>query len=113
MERNEFVNMDDALKRVRGNKGMYARMLKLFLASEDFDKLEAAIGQKDCKTASEMAHSIKGVTGNLSLTKLFEESAALMIKLREDILDEDLISRYRYTLGKTKEYVNEVLAEIS
>jgi len=113
MERTEYINIDEALKRMMGKKAMYAKLLKTFLTMEDFDKLDAAIAEKDCKTASEIAHSIKGVTGNLSLIKLFEESAALMIKLREDILDEDLVSRFRYTLDKTKEYVNEALLELS
>lgn len=110
--RNEYVNIDDALKRVRGNKTIYLKMLRLFLASEDFDKLNAALEENDLKKASEIAHSIKGITGNLSFTKLYEASAALMLKLRENTLDQDLLARYSEALDKTRSFVNEVINEI-
>jgi len=113
MEREEYVNIDDALKRVRGNTTMYCRLLKLFLASEDFDKIENALANGDLKTASESAHAIKGIAGNLSLIKLQDESAALMTKLRENELDPVLLESYRDALTKTKEYVSRVITELS
>lgn len=112
MGRNEYVNVEDALKRVRGNKTIYIKMLRLFLAAEDFDNLEASLAENDLKKASEVAHSIKGITGNLSFTKLFESSAVLMIKLRDNELDEELLARYRDALAKTRDYVNQIIAEM-
>lgn len=111
-KRADYIDVDDALKRVRGQKAIYARLLKSFLATKDFAALEAAIESGDFKTASEIAHSIKGITGNLSLTKLFEESAALMLKFKDDIADAEQIERYRDALVKTKNYCLDVIDEM-
>ena len=111
-KRIDYIDIDDALKRVRGQKAIYVKLLKSFLATKDFAALEAAIEEKDYKKASETAHSIKGITGNLSLTKLFEESAALMLKLKDDVFDAEQLDRFRDTLVKTKNYCLDVIDEL-
>jgi HPt (histidine-containing phosphotransfer) domain-containing protein len=108
----EYVNIDEGLKRLRGNKAIYVRMLKLFLAGEEINNFEAAINGGDLKEAANIAHAIKGVAGNLSLTKLYELSAQLMAKLRAGERNEAMIEDFRTVAANTRESVNAVIKDM-
>lgn len=110
--RIQYVDMDAALERVRGNKTLYRRMLGLFINDGAFEQLENAFLTKDCEECSRIAHGIKGMTGNLSFPLLFETSTQMMLKFREGVYDEQLIAAYRDVLEKTLRYVREVMAEL-
>lgn len=107
----EYINIDEALSRIRGNKKLYRRMLTLFDNSEEFDKLEALLQEGDYPKAGDVAHAIKGMTGNLSMTALFEASTRLMNELRQSIYDESSIADYRDALKKTRERAAEIGAQ--
>ncbi len=102
-EWKEYIDLDAALGRVRGNKGLYGRMLGMFTASEEFGALEEAIEAKDYARAAEVAHGIKGMTGNLGMMRLFEISAQLMMQMRAGAPDEALVAEYHMALAKTRE----------
>ena len=85
---NEYIDTVSGLARIRGNEKIYARMLGLFQQSEEFDKFEAAMAAGDMNAAADVAHAIKGMSGNLSLTKVFDLSADLMNQLRGGTYDE-------------------------
>jgi len=87
-------------------------MLSLFDASEEFSKFEAFLAEGDYEKAGEVAHAIKGITGNLSMNPLFELSAKLMTDLRQGIYNEADIVEYRDALSKTRGRVAELEAQI-
>lgn len=66
------LDVDEGLDRVMGDEDLYAMMLGMFVDSvrdnpiqaEDFDK-------GDLDSLIKQVHTIKGVTGNLALTPLF------------------------------------------
>ncbi len=96
-----YVDMPTALSRVRNNKKLYKRMLGLFVESEEFLKFEQALAQKDIPLLADISHGIKGMTGNLALTKLFEISTTLMAELRAGTLNDASIDTYHDTLADT------------
>jgi HPt (histidine-containing phosphotransfer) domain-containing protein len=104
--------MPQALERVRGNKTLYRRMLNLFLDSPEFALLEERLASKDYEKAAVTAHTIKGMTGNLSLNAIFELSAALMSECRQGAPNAETITQYREAYQKTVAAVKEVAAEI-
>ena len=108
----KYVDMNDALNRVRGNKKLYFRMMKMFKASTEFAALEEAIGNKDYVNAERFAHSIKGITGNLSLHLLFETSSKLMNELKQNTYDEKTYSDYQEALKLTLIYTEDVLSTL-
>jgi HPt (histidine-containing phosphotransfer) domain-containing protein len=112
MERKQYIDLESALGRVRGNKKLYRRMLGLFTQSKEFAALEDSLAAGDLNAAAGYAHSIKGMTGNLTLTKLFETSTALMNELRQGQMVAESIAAYRDALEKTKTAVDEVMAEM-
>ncbi len=112
-QRELYVDLQGGLDRVRGNKTLYRRMLGLFINSQEFAQLEQALPARDCEDLARIAHGIKGMTGNLSLTKLFEDSTAMMNRFREGVYDEAAVALYQETLKQTLVYVDEVMQELA
>jgi hypothetical protein len=56
-----------------------------------------------------VAHAIKGLTGNLALTPLFEESTSLMNQLREGAYEEATLQNYRTILTETRDEVKKLI----
>lgn len=111
-ELKNYVDLDAALGRVRGNKGLYKRMLGMFTASEEFDAMEAALATGDFARGAEVAHGIKGMTGNLGLTRVFETSEQLMVQMRTGAPDDALVAQYHEALEKTREAVAQLMVEL-
>lgn len=76
------VNTQDALRRFSGNSALYVKMLgKLVTAIGDLEVMPF-IDSQDYATAVNNAHTLKGVTGNLSLTPLYEAYTNIVNFLR-------------------------------
>lgn len=111
-EQTPYINLEEGLKRVRGNKALYARMLSLFLANKEMEMLEEKLAGGDLEGAAAVAHAIKGMTGNLSLTALFTASTALLESLGAGRREEDQLARYREAAQKTLEAAKALEAEL-
>ncbi len=82
------VNTTEALARFMNNSGLYVRMLGKFPAAvKDADVL-THFQAKDYETAVATAHTLKGVTGNLSLTPLFKAYTDIVALLRANEPDK-------------------------
>ncbi|MGI6152925.1 MAG: Hpt domain-containing protein [Christensenellaceae bacterium] len=111
-EMAKYINKEEGLSRVRGNEKLYGKMLQMFLNSKEFDALDESLKTDDLTRSAEIAHGIKGMTGNLSLTLLFETSTQLMNELRSGKKDEATVAAYQDAYGKTRELVEALLSEI-
>lgn len=107
-----YIDLETGLSRVRGNKKLFARMLTLFVKSTEFDAFEQAITAGDNDKAAEVAHGIKGMTGNLGMTELFETSNELMVQLREGDADPALLQRYRQAVTGTHAQAEALIPEL-
>ena len=77
------VNTEEALRRVSGNSALYIKMLgKLTAAANDLEVMPC-IEKEDYEAAVTNAHTLKGVTGNLSLTPLYNAYTEITNLLRE------------------------------
>ncbi|MDD2775404.1 MAG: response regulator [Gallionella sp.] len=79
------LNTALGLRRVLGRTDQYVSMLRKFIAGEtDFTAtIEAALAQGDLNTAERIAHTLKGVAGNIGATPLQQSAAVLETRLRE------------------------------
>ena len=83
------VDVDQGLGRVMGDESLYEMMLGMFVDEvggnpvklEDFD--DAAQNG-----LTERIHTLKGVTGNLAMTQLFDRYTSVLGMLREGRYDE-------------------------
>ena len=66
------VDVDDALARLMGSEKLLERLLGKFAADESCARLEAAAAADNAEAGLEAAHALKGVSGNLSMTRLYE-----------------------------------------
>lgn len=112
-ETSKYIDVDNALARIRGNKKLYIRMLGLFTQSKEFASLDEMLELEDYENAANVAHAIKGMTGNLSLTKLFETSMELMQQLRQGAPAKETLDAYQNALTETRRCVDEVIAELT
>ncbi len=91
------VNTEDALERFSGNSSLYIRMIGKFPASINGLEVMPCIESGDLAAAVTNAHTIKGVTGNLSITPLFKSYTEIVNELRAGNAD------------KAKEILNNIL----
>lgn len=81
---NAGINYEAGLARFVGNTEIYARFLKEFLSDSTFAELETAMDQQELPSAFQAAHTLKGLTGNLSFDALYQDLVALTDALRGD-----------------------------
>ena len=80
---NQKIDIYSALERFLYNKEMYIKFIKEFTADASFDKLEENLNHKKWEQAFEFAHTLKGITGNLGMTILFEDFSKMCAYYRK------------------------------
>lgn len=66
------VDIIGALERFMDNEKLYDTYLRRFVEGASFAELENAIAAKDWEQALGVSHNLKGVTGSLGFTRLYE-----------------------------------------
>lgn len=82
---------ENAMSRFR-NEALIKRFLPMFLNDPSFRELTAALEKDDAETAFRAAHTLKGVSANLSLARL--NSAA--VEITEILRAEELLRAKEY-----------------
>jgi len=79
------INLDDGLKRVAGNRRLYRDLLGQFVAKQAnaAAQISAALESEDLKLAERIAHTVKGVAGNLGITQVQSAAQQLEKAIRE------------------------------
>ena len=79
------VNLADGLKRVAGNRRLYRDLLGQFAAKQGDAAMQisAAIESGDLKIAERIAHTVKGVAGNIGMGEVQSAAQKLEKALRE------------------------------
>jgi two-component system sensor histidine kinase/response regulator len=84
LPRVDGLDTADGLRRVRGNNRLYVKLLRQF-TSEQADAVEqvrAALATGDVESATRLAHTLKGVAGNIGAGGLQVAAAAVETMLR-------------------------------
>jgi CheY-like chemotaxis protein len=81
----EGIDIAEALKRVAGNKRLYRRLLQQFAAKEsDTDmRIGEALSKGDRESAERLAHTLKGLAGNLGMGGVQAVAARLETAIRD------------------------------
>jgi len=79
------VNLADGLKRVAGNRKLYRDLLGQFAAKQGdaAAQVSAALASGDVKLAERIAHTVKGVAGNIGIKELQSSAQVLEKAIRE------------------------------
>ena len=97
------------LDRFIDDEELYVSCLETFQAETGFADLRNALDKQDYTAAFDAAHTLKGVTGNLGLTPLFNVVCSMVETLRSGE-NEDLEGKYSRIMAE-KEKVDKILTE--
>lgn len=114
----EFYNKiggdyESAIGRFR-SEALVKRFLPMFLRDPSFSELTDALENDDVNTAFRAAHTLKGVSANLSLSQLNKASAEITEILRAEKLAEakeyfpDVKKVYDITFNALTQFENEM-----
>lgn len=76
------ANVDEGLGRCMGNEALYLKLVSTIPNEEKFAKLNESLEANNLDLAFENAHALKGVTGNLALTPLYDPLVEITELLR-------------------------------
>ena len=81
------ANTDEALARCMNNEQFYLMLVNKVLGTDSIERLDAAVRAGKPDEAFEIAHTLKGSLGNLSLTPLFSVIAEMteLLRARADV----------------------------
>ena len=85
------ISIASGLGRVGGNKQLYAKLLRKFKDGQEtaVEQIKAALQSGDVETAARLAHTVKGVSGNLGGEELYRAAADLEKAIKEGKEDLD------------------------
>lgn len=77
------ANVDEGISRCLDDEEFYIDLVKSVIPDERIEELEGYIAEKDFDKAFEVAHALKGMYGNISLTPIYEPVCEITELLRE------------------------------
>lgn len=78
------VNVEETLRRFMNNEMLMIKFLRKFVDDENMNKLRTLIADKHYNEVLPVAHTLKGVSGNLGLIKLYEIFSRMCQDCRND-----------------------------
>lgn len=76
------VDIDGGLKRINGNEKLYTKLLGSFVKAINTYDVQPDFDGTDYNDTIERAHAIKGTSGNLSITPVYEAYTEIVDLLR-------------------------------
>ncbi len=76
------VDVDGGLKRINGNEKLYTKLLGSFTKAIKTYDVQPDFDADGCAEMIEKTHAIKGVSGNLSITPVYESYTKIVDLLR-------------------------------
>jgi len=105
----EYINVNDALKRIGGSMDLYKRLLNQFSGGDHISPLEEALNTGAIEQASHLVHTLKGVCANLSLVKLTSAAVDLEHKIKDGLDHSDSFAELKQVYYTTSEQIAEIL----
>ena len=80
------LDLTKGINRVAGNQELYKKLLLSFYQDnkEKAQQIKQALQANDFNTARHLAHSVKGVSGNISAKRLFATARSLELQLNQE-----------------------------
>ena len=107
-------NYEDALSRLM-NDTLIEKFLKKFLNDDSYNSLSVYIKNRDYHEAFKAAHTLKGVSLNLSLSRLSASASEITEYLRDcdnKIIDETVLFRLFDSVSKDYRMTVEVIEKL-
>jgi two-component system sensor histidine kinase/response regulator len=91
------LNTQDGLRRVAGNQKLYRKLLGQFLEQQGpaLEEIEVALSKGETPLAERLAHTLKGVAGNIGAKEVQVAAGALEKLIREKTAEPELAEARR------------------
>ena len=110
------INQADGLKRVVGNKRLYRDLLAQFAAKQDDAavRISTALESGDLKLAERIAHTVKGVAGNLGIAQVFAAAEKLEGAIRgAGAVEPALLEEFAVVLSRQVQAIRQAMREVT
>ena len=107
-DKKDYINVEDALRRIGGNADLYKRLLTRFIAGDNIEVLEAALLSGNMEESANLVHTLKGVSANLSLIGIRSASIDLEHTLKDGSDFSADLAKLKEVFAKTVEIIIEV-----
>ena len=112
----EGIDTETALNRLGGNEKLFTNLLKDFVKKQAgaAEKIREKLARQDFETAKRLAHTLKGVAGNIGASAVFEKARDLDEAIAEKTAAEsetDNVQKVREDLEPLIAAAGEALAE--
>ncbi len=105
-----YCDVESALGRVMNNRAILKRLLGVYLKDPGVGPLLDAVRKDDTQEALSLAHKLKGVSANLSLTAVSRCAADIEAKLKTGKeIGESELKAFAGEFDKTAEYVSKLI----
>ncbi len=82
------VDVDGALERLKGKEDLYIRLLGIFVKTMEEQYVSPDFDGTDYRAVAEKAHNIKGTSGNMSITPIYDAYTRIVDLLRKERPEE-------------------------
>ena len=106
------IDTEAGLAITQNNHALYLRLLVKFKEkyNDAIGPIEAAAAQNDYATVEYLAHTLKGVAGNIGATELYKLAAAIEDAAVKELGSEELITQAKLELQQVQESLTEIEA---
>jgi PAS domain S-box-containing protein len=104
------LNAEEGLKRVNNNRELYLRILKKFISNTASfkEEMDALLSKQNAEEIKQKLHSLKGITGNIAATELFEKFAETEAAFATGI-PEDAVFKIEVLAASVEAFRNSVM----
>jgi HPt (histidine-containing phosphotransfer) domain-containing protein len=106
-----YVNLEEALKRVMNNSKLLAKLLTKFKDDKNLSDLESALASGDLPKAQINAHTLKGLSANLSLIELNKQVLEMETQIKAGAVNPNQIEVVKAVYSETIKEVEKVIAK--
>ncbi|MDR1588411.1 MAG: Hpt domain-containing protein [Treponema sp.] len=106
-----YINTEEGIKRVMNNNKLYVKLLAKFKAETSLDELINALASGDMEKAQVQAHTIKGISANLSLSELFKQVLELETQIKAMSADPNQTEKVKTVFAETMKEIDKVIAQ--
>ncbi|MCL2389801.1 MAG: response regulator [Endomicrobia bacterium] len=106
-----YIDVKEGIARLMNDKNIYFRLLKSFEGVKFANDLINSIKSGDYKTASIVAHTIKGISANLSLHELWELSKEVEAQAKANNVPAGFIDEIKDVIDKTMQMIAELTSQ--
>ena len=106
-----YIDQEDGKKRVMNNAKLYSKLLDKFCKDTKLEPVFAAIEAGNYEEAQTLAHTIKGVTANLSIMDLNKKIQELEAQIKTQSVDAQIVEAVKASFSATLPEIEKVIAE--